>query len=110
VRESRIEAFWDAHPCGDEMVGGLLSGSKQDYENFFDTYDAFKYRLEDHIPGCLDELRLDGKRVLEIGLGQGAESEQILRRGGRWSGLDLTLESVKRVRARLESRRRGAAG
>ena len=42
--------------------------------------------------------------MLEIGLGQGAESEQIIRRGARWSGLDLTSESVDRVRARLALR------
>jgi SAM-dependent methyltransferase len=41
---------------------------------------------------------------LEIGLGQGADSEQIIRRGGYWSGLDLTTESVARVRTRLQLR------
>jgi SAM-dependent methyltransferase len=39
--------------------------------------------------------------VLEIGLGLGADSEQIIRRGGRWTGIDLTAESVDRVRTRL---------
>jgi len=54
--------------------------------------------------------------VLEIGLGQGAESEQLIRRGARWSGLDLTQESVDRVSTRLALRslphvdlRRGSA-
>jgi hypothetical protein len=36
--------------------------------------------------------------------GQGAESEQLIRRGALWSGLDLTNESVERVRARLSLR------
>ena len=43
-------------------------------------------------------------KLLEIGLGQGADSEQIIRRGARWSGLDLTAESVARLRTRLELR------
>ena len=30
--------------------------------------------------------------------------EQIIRRGARWSGLDLTAESVARLRTRLELR------
>ena len=42
--------------------------------------------------------------MLEIGLGQGAESEQIIRRGARWSGLDLTRESVDRVAMRMTLR------
>ena len=41
-------------------------------------------------------------KVLEIGLGQGAESEQLIRRGAHWTGLDLTNESVRRVQIRLE--------
>ena len=60
--------------------------------------------LEHHIPACLDDMDVDGRRVLEIGLGQGAEAEQLIRRGARWSGLDLTGESVGRVRRRLEVR------
>jgi SAM-dependent methyltransferase len=46
-----------------------------------------------------------GKRTLEIGIGQGAESEQLIRRGARWSGLDLTQESASRVGLRLMLRR-----
>jgi ubiquinone/menaquinone biosynthesis C-methylase UbiE len=46
-----------------------------------------------------------GAGLLEIGLGQGADSEQIIRRGARWSGLDLTAESVARLRTRLELRK-----
>jgi len=36
----------------------------------------------------------DGK-VLEIGLGEGAESERLIRQGARWSGVDLTTEAVE---------------
>jgi SAM-dependent methyltransferase len=35
----------------------------------------------------------------------GSDSEQIIRRGGRWTGIDLTGESVDRVRTRLELRK-----
>jgi SAM-dependent methyltransferase len=60
--------------------------------------------MESHIPACLDALGVSGKRVLEIGLGQGADSESLIRRGARWSGVDLTGESVERVRTRLTLR------
>ena len=50
----------------------------------------------------LDAIDFEGKRVLEIGLGQGADSEQMIRRGAAlWSGLDLSPESISRVATRL---------
>jgi SAM-dependent methyltransferase len=102
--ETAVRSFWNAHPCGDHIVGGLHAGFSDDYERFFTAYDAWRYRQERHIPACLDRTQWRGKKVLEIGLGQGAESEQLIRRGARWSGLDLTQESVDRVRARLTVR------
>lgn len=33
--------------------------------------------------------------MLEIGLGEGAESERLIRQGARWSGVDLTTEAVE---------------
>jgi len=98
--EQDIRNFWDAHPCGDHQVESL----KADYEAFFERYDKFRYSREGHILGRLDAIDLKGKRVLEIGLGQGADSEQIIRRGAIWSGLDLTAESVERVSTRLRLR------
>lgn len=104
MSESDVGAFWNAHPCGDHIVGGLHGEFGHDYERFFAAYDAWRYRQEGHIPACLDRIDWRGRKVLEIGLGQGAESEQLIRRGARWSGLDLTRESVDRVTARLAVR------
>ena len=116
MNETDVSTFWNAHPCGDHIVGGLHGDFADDYAQFFTAYDAWRYDQEHHILGCLDQIDWRGKRVLEIGLGQGAESEQLIRRGARWSGLDLTQESVDRVQARLEIRglpyddlRRGSA-
>jgi glycosyltransferase involved in cell wall biosynthesis/SAM-dependent methyltransferase len=102
VPESDIAGFWETHPCGDEMIGGLVDRYRDDFSAFFAAYDDARYKLESHIPGCLDALDVKGLKVLEIGLGQGAESEQLIRRGARWTGLDLTSESVRRVQIRLE--------
>jgi predicted TPR repeat methyltransferase len=104
MNESDVGEFWNSHPCGDHIVGGLHGEFADDYERFFAAYDAWRYDQERHIPACLDRFDFRDRRVLEIGLGQGAESEQLIRRGARWSGLDLTSESVDRVRARLQLR------
>ncbi|HEX6357322.1 class I SAM-dependent methyltransferase [Actinophytocola sp.] len=104
MNETEVQSFWNAHPCGDHIVGGLRQEFADDYERFFTAYDKWRYEQEGHIPACLDRFDWQGKKVLEIGLGQGAESEQLIRRGARWSGLDLTAESVARVSARLALR------
>lgn len=104
ISEADIAEFWQTHPCGDHQLGGLDEKFRGDYAVFFDAYDTDRYRLESHIPRCLDDLDVRGKRVLEIGLGQGAESEGLIRRGARWTGIDLTAEAVRRVALRLELR------
>src|SRR5262249_41321396 len=52
----------------------------------------------------IDRFEWKDKEVLEIGLGQGSDSEQLIRRGAQWSGIDLTWESVVRLRQRLTAR------
>lgn len=103
MNESEIQDFWQKHPCGETLVGGLEK-YETDYETFFQNYDTFRYRKESHIPQCLKEIDFQNKRTLEIGLGQGADSEQIIRLGARWFGLDLTNESVRRVQVRMNLR------
>lgn len=98
--ESDIQDFWNRHPCGQQ----LIEGEAEDLERFFTAYDRFRYRLESHIPACLDEISFSGRKTLEIGLGQGSDSEQIIRRGAIWSGVDLSPESVRRVERRLTMR------
>lgn len=99
--ESEIKDFWNAHPCGAELVGDLTDETRKEYEDFFERYDRYRYETEAHILKNLDRIDWKGKRVLEIGLGQGADAEQINSRGGIYNGVDLTDESVKRVRMRF---------
>ncbi len=102
--ETEIQDFWQNHPCGAELVGDLSEKSRQDYEDFFARYDKFRYEKEAHILKNLDQIDFQGKKVLEIGLGQGADAEQIIKRGGIYSGVDLTAESVERVKMRFSLR------
>ncbi len=102
--EQTIAEFWQGHPCGDAQVGGLRDRFFGDYDRFFTDYDQFRYRNERHLPACIAALNVAGKKVLEIGLGEGAESELLIRHGARWSGVDLTAEAIARVRTRLTLR------
>jgi SAM-dependent methyltransferase len=100
MTEAQVQTFWNAHPCGEELVGGI----GQDYLEFFNRYDAYRYNELPFMFHCLDAIDFRNKSVLEIGLGLGADSEQIIRRGAKWSGIDLTPTSVARVTKRLELR------
>jgi len=102
--EQAVKSFWETHACGDAQVGGLRGRFGGDYEEFFTEYDRFRYQNERHIPAAIRGLNVAGKQVLEIGLGEGSESERLIREGARWSGLDLTEESVARVGTRLALR------
>jgi len=102
--EQAVQRFWQDHACGDEQVGGLHERFRDDYETFFTEYDRFRYQNERHLSACLDALEVGGRRVLEIGLGEGADAERLIRQGASWSGVDLTAESVDRVRTRLALR------
>lgn len=109
MNETEIQDFWQKHPCGEDFVGGA-ENYEADYARFFESYDEFRYRKEPHILECLKNIDFEGKRTLEIGLGQGADSEQIIRLGADWFGLDLTHESTKRVQVRLNLRKLKAGG
>jgi SAM-dependent methyltransferase len=102
--EQTVQRFWQQHACGDAQIGGLRERFHGDYDKFFTDYDRFRYQNERHLPACIDALDVAGQQVLEIGLGEGSDSERLIRRGARWSGVDLTAESVARVRTRLTLR------
>lgn len=91
-----IKEFWNENPCGSNFIDYEIS------EQFFNEYDQFRYTTESHILKELDQTDFKNKKVLEIGLGQGADSMQIIKRGGKYHGIDLTEESVKRVRTRFD--------
>jgi ubiquinone/menaquinone biosynthesis C-methylase UbiE len=101
MKETDIDRFWNTNPCGETISGADMSDGFQD---FFRQYDEFRYRMEPHILTCLDEIPWRGKRVLEIGLGQGADSEQLIKRGAIWNGIDLTETAARRTRSRLTGR------
>ncbi|MEQ1645676.1 MAG: class I SAM-dependent methyltransferase [Pyrinomonadaceae bacterium] len=101
MMESKVQEFWQNNPCGAELVGDLNDQTRAEYESFFGRYDEYRYAKEGHILRRLDAIDLTGKRVLEIGLGQGADGEQLVRRGAIYSGVDLTEEATSRTRMRF---------
>jgi ubiquinone/menaquinone biosynthesis C-methylase UbiE len=92
----QIADFWEKHPCGTDFIFA------SDWEDFFLKYDLFKYQNEPHILDEIKKISFRRKKVLEIGLGQGAEAQRIIEAGGIYHGIDLTKESVSRVKLRCK--------
>lgn len=94
--KDEIKSFWNRNPVGENFVeygdGGL---------EFFKRYDEFRYKTEGHILSELDKIDFNNKNILEIGIGQGADSMQIVKRGANYYGIDLTETSVKRIKDRF---------
>ena len=91
-----IAAFWEKNPCGGDFVE--FSG---EFRQFFLAYDAFRYAQLPYIIDLLDRMDLCGRELLEIGTGQGADAQQIIQRGATYTGVDLTEESINRLRTRF---------
>lgn len=98
MKEQNIKDFWQDNPCGESLIDTEYDADIP----FFDDFDEMRYRSHGHLLGCLDQIPFANKSVLEIGIGHGADAEQIVRRGGRYTGLDLTQEAVLRVKKRFE--------
>jgi ubiquinone/menaquinone biosynthesis C-methylase UbiE len=93
----QVEEYWDTHLCGSQYIN-------EDYltKKFFDEYREFRYKKEHHIERLVDFKSAEGKDVLEIGLGVGADSTMWARHAKTFTGVDLTNEAVKATRLHLE--------
>ncbi len=89
-----IGTFWDKHPVGADFV------PPAEGKEYFLTYDAFKFKQEPHILKEINHLDLRGKRVLEIGVGQGAEGQKLIEAGALYTGIDLSPANIARMKER----------
>ncbi len=71
---------------------------------FFSASNHFSRTDENNLPFSrfIDFEELKGKRVLEIGCGQGSHAELIARAGAQYTGIDITETAVRRTRKRFE--------
>ena len=85
-------AFW-TELCGSHLAKsiGIEDHSEASLAKFDAWYLDFYPYLEKHIPGA----EVDGKDVLEIGLGYGTISSIFMRNGARYTGLDIAPGPVE---------------
>jgi ubiquinone/menaquinone biosynthesis C-methylase UbiE len=81
-----VAEFWEREACGERYGAGQ---------------DVVRYRLEPEILRVADFASGSGKRVLEIGVGMGADLVRWARAGADVVGVDLTERAVSLTRERL---------
>lgn len=92
--KSEVRDFWNAEPCGSRYLR-----ERDD----FDAHARARYELEPHIPQFAGFAQAAGKRVLEIGVGVGADYLEWLKAGAQVTGVDLSQSSIERARRRCEA-------
>lgn len=94
-----VHDFWDEAACGETLY--LHGEGKESYEN----QARARYELEPYIAEFAGFSDAAGKRVLEIGVGLGADHYRFAQAGAEVYGIDLTQRAVEHTRARLAAYR-----
>lgn len=103
-------AWWEASPMTYDWRadGGLLEPGTaawfDDQDRRSDAQHAHFMSAGDPFGLLLGGGSLEGREVLEIGVGSGYHAELLCRRGARVTGIDLAAPSVELTRRRFEDR------
>jgi SAM-dependent methyltransferase len=94
----RVRNYWEAEVCGSRYASAWTN----DRRRFFEETDRIRYELEPTLIPFAQFEQAKGKRVLEVGLGTGADFSRWVRAGAIAFGRDPTQASVHLVQERLE--------
>lgn len=86
-----VRDFWNADPCGTRYLDG-----KED----FAAHSRARYSLEPFIFDFAQFGNARGLKVLEVGVGMGADYLEWLKAGALASGVDISATSIERTRQR----------
>lgn len=96
IKKDEVRAFWSSASCGESLY---LDGEERDgYAN----QSRQRYRLEPFIEPFARFGETRGQRVLEIGVGLGADHQRFAEAGALLDGIDLTQRAIDHTRRRLE--------
>lgn len=89
-----VREFWNSDPCGTRYLN--------DGDDFA-AHARARYALESYIPEFAQFTSARGLKVLEIGVGMGADYLEWLKAGARATGVDLSEISLAKARRRCEA-------
>jgi SAM-dependent methyltransferase len=93
--KQQVHDFWNEASCGENLY--LRGSDREAYE----SQARKRYELEPFIPEFARFDRARGKRVLEIGVGLGADHQRFAQEGAELTGIDLTERAVEHTARRL---------
>ena len=92
-QKEEVREFWNVDPCGTRYLDG-----KED----FDAHARARYALEPYIFDFAQFSSARGLKVLEIGVGMGADYLEWLKAGTKATGVDLSAASIEMARRRCK--------
>jgi SAM-dependent methyltransferase len=95
IGKQDVHDFWNEASCGEALY---LSSSDR---RGFDAQANERYRLEPYIAEFAQFTAARGARILEIGVGLGADHQRYAAAGANLTGIDLTERAVAHTRGRL---------
>jgi cyclopropane fatty-acyl-phospholipid synthase-like methyltransferase len=95
--EQKIVDYWNRQPCNIKH-----STSEIGTLEFFEENSNKRYKVEPHLRELAQFHLYQGKRVLEIGCGLGADAAEFVKNGAEYVGIDISDESVKLAQKRFE--------
>jgi SAM-dependent methyltransferase len=93
--KKQVQDFWNEASCGEDLY--LPSTSRDGYLRQSEE----RYRLEPYIPEFAGFTDARHRRVLEIGVGLGADHQRFAEAGADLFGMDLTPRAIEHVRRRF---------
>lgn len=99
ISKDAVREFWDEAACGEKLYLEATDGEG------FRRQAETRYSLEPYIVPFADFTSTAGTRVLEIGVGLGADHQRFAEAGAHLSGVDLTPRAIE-----LTTRRFAALG
>lgn len=95
TEKQQVHDFWNEASCGERLL--LTSTDRSGYEN----QARQRYELEPYIIDFAGFERSANRRVLEIGVGLGADHQRFAQAGAELTGIDLTERAIEHTRRRL---------
>jgi ubiquinone/menaquinone biosynthesis C-methylase UbiE len=87
---AKVAEFWGTEACGTHFVRDFA-----DDREFYDKFREYRYRTEWHLPILVPFAQARGKKVLEIGTGNGADGVMFAQNGADYTGVDLTEAALE---------------
>lgn len=94
---SMVKSFWGTEACGSHFIQNF-----SDDKEFYERYSQFRYQSEWHLPILVPFESGKGKKVLEIGCGNGADGVRWAQHGAIYTGVDLTETAVQATKRHFQ--------